>query len=128
MQSVFMDESTKVVGYDPKRGEPRRGVAKTKEDEGDCINCFRCVKACPTGIDIRRGTQQLECINCTMCIDACDEIMEKLKKPSGLIRYTSENELEGKPEKKSFRVYIYAAALSSNGDWFSCFIKFKNGC
>jgi cytochrome c oxidase accessory protein FixG len=112
-QSVFMDESTKVVGYDPNRGEPRRGVAKTKEDEGDCINCFRCVKACPTGIDIRRGTQQLECINCTMCIDACDEIMEKLKKPSGLIRYTSENELEGKPEKKSFRVYIYAAAFSA---------------
>lgn len=111
MQSVFMDESTKVVGYDPKRGEPRRGVAKTKEDEGDCINCFRCVKACPTGIDIRRGTQQLECINCTMCIDACDEIMIKLKKPTGLIRYTSENELEGKPEKKSFRVYIYAAAF-----------------
>mgnify|MGYP001204130241 CR=1 FL=1 len=107
MQSVFMDESSYVVGYDYNRGEPRRGSAQEKSDEGDCINCYRCVKACPTGIDIRRGTQQLECINCTMCIDACDEIMEKLHKPKGLISYTSENILEGKPNKRSFRTYIY---------------------
>lgn len=111
MQSVFMDESSYVVGYDYNRGEPHRGVAPTKEDEGDCINCYRCVKACPTGIDIRRGTQQLECINCTMCIDACDEIMLKLKKPTGLISYTTENKLEGKPNKRSVRIYIYAALV-----------------
>jgi len=111
IQSVFMDESTKVVGYDSQRGEPRRGQVEDKQSEGDCINCYRCVKACPTGIDIRRGTQQLECINCTMCIDACDEIMNKLQRPEGLIRYTSENELEGKKEKKGIRVYIYAFLL-----------------
>lgn len=107
MQSVFMDESSYVVGYDYNRGEPRRGSAQEKTDEGDCINCYRCVKACPTGIDIRRGTQQLECINCTMCIDACDEIMDKLAKPRGLISYTTENLLEGKSNKRSFRTYIY---------------------
>lgn len=98
MQSVMMDENSLVVAYDKKRGEPRRG-AVSREQEGDCINCYACVKVCPTGIDIRRGTQ-MECIACTMCIDACDEIMEKVKKPQGLIRYSSENELSGK--KHSF--------------------------
>lgn len=94
LQSVIMDKDSMVVAYDPNRGEPRRGVAPTKEDEGDCINCYHCVKACPTGIDIRRGTQ-LECIACTNCIDACDEIMEKVGRPAGLIRYATETELEG---------------------------------
>ena len=96
MQSVIMDENSLVITYDKKRGEPRRGsdAAKTLP-EGDCINCYNCVKVCPTGIDIRRGTQ-LECIACTQCIDACDEIMIKIKKPTGLIRYSSENELQGK--------------------------------
>lgn len=93
MQSVLMDENSLVVAYDVKRGEPRRGTT-TRENEGDCINCYACVKVCPTGIDIRRGTQ-LECIACTNCIDACDEIMEKVQKPHGLIRYSSENELKG---------------------------------
>lgn len=88
MQSVMMDENSLVVAYDTKRGEPRR-------EGGDCINCYNCVKVCPTGIDIRRGTQ-LECIACTHCIDACDDIMTKIKKPKGLIRYSSENELVGK--------------------------------
>jgi cytochrome c oxidase accessory protein FixG len=87
MQSVMMDENSLVVAYDEKRGEPRR-------NGGDCINCYNCVKVCPTGIDIRRGTQ-LECIACTHCIDACDEIMTKIKKPTGLIRYSSESELAG---------------------------------
>lgn len=94
MQSVMMDENSLVVAYDKKRGEPRRGTV-LRENEGDCINCYACVKVCPTGIDIRRGTQ-LECIACTNCIDACDEIMEKVNKPHGLIRYSSENELFGK--------------------------------
>jgi len=93
MQSVLMDENSIIVGYDQNRGEPRRGTVQ-KEMEGDCINCYHCVKVCPTGIDIRRGTQ-LECIACTLCIDACDEIMDKIKKPQGLIKYTSENELKG---------------------------------
>lgn len=96
MQSVVMDENSLVISYDSKRGEPRRGEEfVTKENQGDCINCYACVKVCPTGIDIRRGTQ-LECIACTQCIDACDDIMKKLKKPQGLIRYSSENEIKGK--------------------------------
>ncbi len=93
MQSVLMDNDSLVVTYDPKRGEPRRGTVP-RENEGDCINCYNCVKVCPTGIDIRRGIQ-LECIACTNCIDACDEIMTKIKKPTGLIRYGTENELRG---------------------------------
>lgn len=94
MQSVMMDENSLIIAYDPKRGEPRRGTVP-KENEGDCINCYACVKVCPTGIDIRRGTQ-LECIACTNCIDACDEIMLKIKKPQGLVSYSSENKLQGK--------------------------------
>lgn len=107
LQSVIMDKDSMVVAYDLNRGEPRRGVAKEKSDEGDCINCYHCVKACPTGIDIRRGTQ-LECIACTNCIDACDEIMEKVGKPTGLIRYATETELEGgKVSHFRFRSVIY---------------------
>jgi cytochrome c oxidase accessory protein FixG len=99
MQSVAMDENSLVVSYDAKRGEPRRGTESVdKAQEGDCINCYNCVKVCPTGIDIRRGTQ-LECIACTQCIDSCDDIMTKLKKPKGLILYSSENEINGKPRK-----------------------------
>lgn len=94
MQSVAMDSDSLVVAYDSKRGEPRRGKC-SPESEGDCINCYQCVKVCPTGIDIRRGIQ-LECIACTMCIDACDNIMAKLDKPRGLIGYASENERPGK--------------------------------
>jgi len=100
-----------IVAYDEKRGEPRRNPKEVpSEDEGDCINCKRCVKACPTGIDIRKGTQ-MECIACTQCIDACDEIMGKLKKPAGLIRYTTENELQDKENKRSPRTYIYLSAI-----------------
>lgn len=110
-QSVLMDDSSMVVAYDEKRGEPKRNPKEVKkEDEGDCIDCKRCVKACPTGIDIRLGTQ-MECIACTQCIDACDEIMGKLKKPAGLIRYTTENELNNQPKKKSPRTYIYLTAI-----------------
>ncbi len=98
MQSVMMDQNSLVVAYDVKRGEPRRSPNLPKENEGDCINCYACVKVCPTGIDIRRGTQ-LECIACTQCIDACDDIMIKVKKPKGLIRYASENALQGGKHK-----------------------------
>ncbi|MDX1440570.1 MAG: cytochrome c oxidase accessory protein CcoG, partial [Rubricoccaceae bacterium] len=89
MQSVLMDEDSLIVSYDPNRGEPR-GRGKNREDLGDCIDCFACVRTCPTGIDIRDGLQ-MECVACTQCIDACDDIMDKVGKPRGLIRYTSEN-------------------------------------
>lgn len=122
MQSVAMDENSLVVVYDVKRGEPRRGTeAITREQEGDCINCYHCVKVCPTGIDIRRGTQ-LECIACTQCIDACDDIMTKIKKPKGLIRYSSENEMMGQPRQRfPVRSAIYATIAIG---FFSSFLFF----
>ncbi|MCB9063040.1 MAG: cytochrome c oxidase accessory protein CcoG [Halobacteriovoraceae bacterium] len=111
-QSVMMDEDSMVIIYDDKRGEPRRTVAPDEASEGDCINCYKCVQVCPTGIDIRRGTQ-LECIQCTQCIDACDEIMDKVKRPRGLIRYASENSVKGvKAKKLHVRTIIYLAALT----------------
>jgi cytochrome c oxidase accessory protein FixG len=89
LQGVLLDKSTIVIAYDYIRGEPRK---KIKRDEvrtaGDCIDCKECVTVCPTGIDIRNGTQ-LECVNCTACIDACDFVMDKIKMPRGLIRYDS---------------------------------------
>jgi len=93
LQGVMLDEDSVVISYDHKRGEPR-GVSK-KQDSGlgDCVDCKLCVQVCPTGIDIRNGTQ-LECVNCTACIDACDSVMDKVKKPRGLIRYASINEIE----------------------------------
>lgn len=82
-QSVLLDSHTINVMYDEKRGEPRKGKPGAG---GDCVSCQRCVQVCPTGIDIRNGLQ-MECIGCTACIDACDDIMRKVKKPEGLIRY-----------------------------------------
>jgi cytochrome c oxidase accessory protein FixG len=88
-QSVLLDHHSMAVMYDETRGEPRKGLAiEPGQKTGDCVNCLRCVNVCPTGIDIRRGLQ-MECIACTACIDACDEIMEKVKKPKGLIRYNT---------------------------------------
>ena len=111
LQSVIMDSYSKVVGYDYNRGEPRRSKDIEKGKEGDCINCYHCVKVCPTGIEIRNGTQ-LECIACTACIDACDEIMEKVHKPKGLIRYTTEAELEKLPQQKfKLRSLIYFSII-----------------
>lgn len=85
-QSVLMDNQTVTIMYDVKRGEPRKGLSSDQAKKGDCVSCNRCVQVCPTKIDIRNGFQ-LECIACTACIDACDDIMTKLKKPKGLIRY-----------------------------------------
>jgi cytochrome c oxidase accessory protein FixG len=96
VQALLLDSQSLVVGYDLKRGEPRRG--RNPESQGDCVNCYRCVQVCPTGIDIRRGLQ-MECIACTACIDACDEVMRKIRKPEGLIRYTTQEELEGRKTK-----------------------------
>lgn len=97
-QSILMDDQSFTVMYDQNRGEPRRTKVPDGQAQGDCVNCFRCVDVCPTAIDIRRGTQ-LECIGCTNCIDACDDIMVKLKKPKGLIRYESAHGLLGKPSR-----------------------------
>src|SRR5688572_8415898 len=93
LQSILMDRNSMIVAYDYKRGEPRGKHKKLNQaelDSGDCIDCFQCVKVCPTGIDIRNGTQ-MECVGCTACIDACDKIMNAVGKPTGLIRYASEN-------------------------------------
>jgi len=118
LQGVLLDNKSIIVAYDHKRGEGDNGRSKFKKNEnreelgkGDCVDCSLCVKVCPTGIDIRNGTQ-LECINCTACIDACDSIMEGVGYPKGLIRYASEEEIE---EKKKFeftpRLKGYIAVL-----------------
>lgn len=112
-QSVLMDESSMVVGYDVERGEPRRGSDVPKAEQGDCINCYRCVDVCPTGIDIRRGVQ-MECVACTACIDACDAVMESVHKPHGLIRYTTYNELHHQPNHH-FRVWVILLSLALLG-------------
>ena len=88
MQGVLVDKKSIIVAYDYKRGEPR-GI----KDGGDCVNCLHCLSVCPTGIDIRNGTQ-LECINCTACIDECDSVMKKVKRPKGLIRFDSIDGIE----------------------------------
>ena len=87
LQSALIDDHSLVIGYDVKRGEPRKNHGMP-QFLGDCIDCARCVQVCPTGIDIRQGLQ-LECIGCTACIDACDAVMERVQKPRGLIRYDS---------------------------------------
>lgn len=115
-QSVMFDPNTRVVSYDPNRGEPRgsrkKGVDPKELGLGDCIDCGQCVQVCPTGIDIRDGLQY-ECIGCALCIDACDEVMEKMNYPKGLIRYTTENELEGKPSRLLRpRTFGYGAMLA----------------
>ncbi|MBB3191331.1 cytochrome c oxidase accessory protein CcoG [Halomonas cerina] len=102
-QGVMFDRDTLIVSYDAARGEPRgprkRSLGHQQAREagyGDCIDCDLCVQVCPTGIDIRKGLQY-ECITCAACIDACDSVMDKMGYPRGLIRYTTENALEGKP-------------------------------
>lgn len=102
MQGVLLDNKSIVVAYDHVRGEGENGRKLFRKNEdrealghGDCIDCFQCVNVCPTGIDIRNGTQ-LECVNCTACIDECDTIMEKVNLPKGLIRYASEDEITKK--------------------------------
>lgn len=115
LQGVLLDKSSIVVAYDHKRGEERGKFRKNEDREsegkGDCIDCRQCVHVCPTGIDIRNGTQ-LECVNCTACIDACDHIMDKIEKPRGLIRYASEENIEGgKKFKWTGRTKAYTALL-----------------
>lgn len=110
LQGVLLDKNSIVVAYDHKRGEPRGKIAEKKD--GDCIDCYACVRVCPTGIDIRNGTQ-LECVNCTACIDACDSIMDSINKPKGLVRYASENSIsEGKQLTFSTRIKAYSVVLT----------------
>jgi cytochrome c oxidase accessory protein FixG len=112
LQSVLLDRNSIAVAYDYERGEPRGKLHKDlARTEGDCINCFQCVTVCPTGIDIRNGTQ-MECVNCTACIDACDHIMDKIGFDRGLIRYASENAIVKKTTKLiTARVIGYSVVL-----------------
>ena len=118
LQGVLLDNKTINVAYDYVRGEGKKGRAKFKKNEeraktgkGDCIDCKQCVVVCPTGIDIRNGTQ-LECVNCTACIDECDTMMEHVGLPKGLIRYASEENIAlKKPFRFSARMKGYSAVL-----------------
>ena len=114
LQGVLLDRNSMIVAYDYKRGEPRSKYKKGQTAElntGDCIDCFQCVKVCPTGIDIRNGTQ-MECVGCTACIDACDKMMDAVDRPKGLIRYASENGIaEGKRLRYTGRMKFYTIIL-----------------
>ena len=126
-QSVMLDRQSMIVGYDEKRGEPRGRKKRARKkmagapapeagdvslpQAGDCIDCHKCVTTCPTGIDIREGLQ-MECIGCAQCIDACDDVMEKIGRPKGLIRYSSQQAIEtGEQRLMRPRVIIYPAIL-----------------
>jgi cytochrome c oxidase accessory protein FixG len=117
LQGVLLVKDSLVVAYDWLRGEPRGKLKKNQTTitgkQGDCIDCKLCVHVCPTGIDIRNGTQ-LECVNCTACIDACDDVMTKISKPKGLIRYSSYNAIsQGKQKTFTPRVIGYIIVLTA---------------
>ncbi|MCU7908670.1 MAG: cytochrome c oxidase accessory protein CcoG [Candidatus Thiodiazotropha sp. (ex Lucinoma aequizonata)] len=119
IQGVMIDKTTVIPSYDFHRGEPRGRIKKGQSEEerttGDCINCKQCIAVCPTGVDIRHG-QQEGCITCALCIDACDEVMVKIGRPKGLIRYESYDSLEvnkkPQPLYKRARVWVYTAIMS----------------
>ena len=114
LQSVLLDRNSMIVAYDYKRGEPRGKHRKIKQADihtPDCIDCFQCVKVCPTGIDIRNGTQ-MECVGCTACIDACNTMMDATGRQRGLIRYASENGIaDGKKLRYTGRMQFYTVLL-----------------
>lgn len=116
-QGAMFDRNTLIISYDEARGEPRgarnRLVDPKSKNLGNCIDCTLCVQVCPTGIDIRDGLQY-QCIACAACVDVCDSVMDKMGYPRGLIRYTTENALEGKPSRIFRpRVVIYALILAA---------------
>lgn len=114
LQSVLLDKNSMIVAYNYERGEPRGKFRKTTAGEkttGDCIDCFQCVKVCPTGIDIRNGTQ-MECVGCTACIDACNKMMEAIHRPLNLITYASENGIaKGEKIRYTGRMKLYTGLL-----------------
>lgn len=113
LQGVLLDANSINVTYDHIRGEPRGPIRRqeTQQTKGDCIDCGLCIQVCPTGIDIRNGVQ-MECVNCTACIDACDEVMVKVNRPQGLIRYASDNSVQQKTDRLlTTRVKVYSALL-----------------
>jgi cytochrome c oxidase accessory protein FixG len=122
LQSTLIDENTIVVAYDYKRGEKRGRFSRSESFQnrsgrggGDCVDCFRCVTVCPTGIDIRNGTQ-MECVNCTACIDECDDVMRKIGRPRGLIRFASLNGIEkNQPLRITPRIIGYCVILALLG-------------
>ena len=130
LQGGLQDNKSIGVAYDHKRGETRqkmrKGEDRAEKEYGDCVDCKQCVLVCPTGIDIRNGTQ-LECVNCTACIDACDEIMDKVGFDRGLIRYASENNIE-KGEKFSFnaRIISYSIVLALLLGFFVTLLFLRN--
>ncbi|EMI58370.1 cytochrome c oxidase accessory protein CcoG [Rhodopirellula sallentina] len=127
-QSVMLDEQSKIVAYDPVRGEPRvKGKRPSSKPAGDCVDCNQCVVVCPTGIDIRDGLQ-MECINCTQCIDACNSVMEKVGLPTGLIRYSSQDEIARKPKKLlRARTIVYPIILLAVMSGFAYAVSSKVG-
>jgi cytochrome c oxidase accessory protein FixG len=114
-QSAMFDKNTLIISYDAARGEPRGSRARLAKNTGlgDCVDCTLCVQACPTGIDIRKGLQY-ECIACAACIDACDAVMEKVGYAPGLVRYSTQAEIDGQP-KHVFRprIAVYGALLAA---------------
>jgi len=121
-QSAMFDRDSLVITYDAARGEPRgarrRGADPQALGLGTCIDCTWCVQVCPTGIDIRKGLQY-ECIACAACIDACDAVIDRMSYPRGLIRYTTQNALEGRPARiLRPRIVLYGALLAAiAGAW-----------
>lgn len=114
-QSAMFDKDTLIISYDEKRGEPRGRRKRSADPQqaglGDCIDCTLCVQVCPTGIDIRDGLQY-ECIACAACIDACDSVMDRMEYPRGLVRFTTENALNGKKTRVLRpRMFVYATLL-----------------
>jgi cytochrome c oxidase accessory protein FixG len=114
-QSAMFDRDTLIVSYLPDRGEPRGSRKRSADPQalglGDCIDCTMCVQVCPTGIDIRDGLQY-ECITCSACIDACDDVMGKMGYDKGLIKYTTQNAIDGKPSHiLRPRIVVYALIL-----------------
>jgi cytochrome c oxidase accessory protein FixG len=115
-QSAMFDKDTLIITYDRQRGEPRgklQGKLSSKEqNRGDCVDCNICVQVCPTGIDIRNGLQY-QCIGCAACIDGCDQVMERVGRPKGLIRYSTTHALAGgKTRILRPRVLVYGAILA----------------
>jgi cytochrome c oxidase accessory protein FixG len=116
-QSAMFDKDTLIIAYDSGRGEPRSKLSAKGAAGGDCVDCSICVQVCPTGIDIRNGLQY-QCIGCAACIDGCDQVMERVGRPKGLIRYSTTHAVEQKLTRAQMlrrafrpRVLVYTAVI-----------------